>query len=201
MYGLECLDATALYADESDNTHTGFRATLPEGLTGSYEFYLLWNEYRETSTGVYWVDGEIRYCLAEENAQLGTLLADNAYCSVYQSGNGLYWAVKDMASERFFVHLYTNHPEHLPQKRQPYGFDNLDFRFEAREIETIDDRRTACRELPEGYPIAYIQIGMYDANGVIWMERFRPLTTPFEPEAETEHLTEKREPQGKDGLP
>lgn len=197
-YGLECAGATAFCADGYDNT--GFRAILPEGLAGSYEFYLLWGGYRETPTGVYWVDGEIRYCLAEGNGQLGTLLADNAYCSIYQNENSLYWMVKEMASERIFVHIYTNQPESLPQKRQKYGFDNLDFRFEACEIGTINGRRIACRELPVGYPIAYIQTGMYHANGVVWMERFRPLTTTFEQESEMNRQTEKWELQGKDGL-
>ena len=200
-YGLERPDVAASYGGGQEYTHVGFRAVLPEELTGSYEICLLWGGYKRTPTGVYLVDGEVRHCLAEENAELGVLLADNAYCSVYQSGNSLYWTVRNMASERIFVHIYTNLPERLPQKRQPYGFDNLDFRFDACEIEPIDGRRTACRELPEGYPIAYIQTGMYDENGVIWMERFRPLTTTFEQEAETERLTEKREPQGKDGLP
>lgn len=201
VYGLECLDATALYADESDNTHTGFRAALPDELTGSYEICLLWGGYKQTPTGVYWVDGEVRHCLAKENAALGVLLADNAYCSVYQSGNSLYWTVKNMASERIFVHIYTNQPERLPQKRQPYGFDNLDFRFDAHEIESVDGRRTACRELPDEYPIAYIETGMFDGDGVIWSERFRPLMAFLEQEAETDRKAEKRGSQGKDDLP
>lgn len=183
-YGLERPDVAARYGDGEAYSRVGFRASLPEGLTGRYEICLLWGGTKQTPTGAYWVDGEVRHCLAEGNAHLGTLLADNAYCSVYQSGNSLYWAVKDMASEKIFVHIYTPQPERLPKKRQMHGFDNLDFRFEACEIESIDGRRTARRELPEEYPIAYIQTGMVDADGVVWLERFRPLTAASEPEAE-----------------
>ena len=196
--GLERPDVAASYGSGRDYTHSGFRAALPEGLIGSYEIFLLWGGYKKTPTVVYWVDGEVRHCLAEEGAQFGTLLADNAYCSVYQRGNSLYWVVKNMASEKVFIHIYTNQPELLPQKRQPSGFDNLDFRFETYEIEPIDGRRTACRKLPDGYPIAYIQTGMFDEDGVIWLERFRPLTPVFEPE--TGEMGQKAGFVGKDGL-
>ena len=148
---------------------------------------------------MYLVDGEVRHCPAEGNAALGVLLADNAYCSVYQSGNCLYWAVKDMASEKIFVHIYTNQPERLPQKRQMHGFDNLDFRFEACEIGIINGKRTACQELPERYSIAYIQTGMFDANGVIWLERFRPYRPGVEEWGRT--VDTGCSGQGKDGLP
>lgn len=198
-YGLERPDVAAGYGGGRAYSHVGFRAALPEELTGSYEICLLWGGYKQTPTGVYLVDGEVRHCPAEGNAALGVLLADNAYCSVYQSGNCLYWAVKDMASEKIFVHIYTNQPERLPQKRQMHGFDNLDFRFEACEIGIINGKRTACQELPERYSIAYIQTGMFDANGVIWLERFRPYRPGVEEWGRT--VDTGCSGQGKDGLP
>ena len=183
-YGLERPDVAARYADGQDYTHVGFQASLPDALTGSYEISLVWNGRRETPTGVWLVDGKVRHCLSEWDDRTGTLLADNEYCSIFQRGQSLYWTVKDMASERIFVHIYTNQLEHLPQERQKSGFGNMDFHFESYEIEPIDGRRTACRELPEEYAAAYIQTGMFNRNGVIWSERFRPLTTAFEQEAE-----------------
>ena len=72
----------------------------------------------------------------------------------------------------FFLHLTPVDAEELPERRQPYGFDNLDFRFTVRGT-SFDGRCVAAMLLPD-YPIASIRTGQYGDEGDIWSVEFEP---------------------------
>ena len=60
-------------------------------------------------------------------------------------------------AERFFLYVFPNDPDDLPERRQRLGFDNLDFDFEDRGG-MLDDKCVARAHLPE-YDIAAIETG------------------------------------------
>lgn len=72
----------------------------------------------------------------------------------------------------FFLHLTPVDAEELPEGRQPYGFDNLDFRFTVRGT-SFDGRCVAAMPLPD-YPIAGIRTGQYGDAGELWSVEFAP---------------------------
>ena len=92
------------------------------------------------------------------------------------------------ASERFFVHVYADSTETLPERRRQFGFDNLDFNFPQRGLllpaGTADEggrwvdgavghdghgRCVAVVELPS-YPLAYLRVGQFDEQE-LWVVR------------------------------
>ena len=68
----------------------------------------------------------------------------------------------------FFVHLLPIDANYLPHSRQPYGLDNLDFKFNLHG-EMLDGKCIAVRDLPE-YDIAWIRVGQYEGDNGIWTE-------------------------------
>ena len=58
---------------------------------------------------------------------------------------------------RFYLHLFPVNADDLPEDRQPYGFDNLDFNFHEHGWRS-DGVCRAVRELP-GYAVAGIRTG------------------------------------------
>ncbi len=71
----------------------------------------------------------------------------------------------------FFLHIVPHNADDLPEQRQQYGFDNLDFRFRDFAVRN-DDRCIAARELPE-YDIAAIRTGQYTAGEPLWEGEYR----------------------------
>ena len=70
------------------------------------------------------------------------------------------------AAARFFLHPIPHHRLAMPLRRWPYGFDNLDFRFNDFGFR-FDDTCIAVRELP-GYRIRSIRTGQYTGESRIW---------------------------------
>ena len=74
---------------------------------------------------------------------------------------------------RFFLHAIPADENDLAESRKPYGFDNLDFSFDAHVFDHGRDmRRTAMVELPP-YPIGAIKTGQFTRGGNIWSVRAR----------------------------
>ena len=71
--------------------------------------------------------------------------------------------VNEDTSGVFFLHVVPAHPEELPTRRRPHGFDNLDFRFVDRGV-AFDDKCLAKSPLPR-YPIAAIDTGRIRPDG------------------------------------
>lgn len=101
---------------------------------------------------------------------------------VYQYNDKLFWITdKDFNFEAdgmtyIIYHLYTSQIDKLPEKRIQHSFDNLDFYFEEYEYtdENTAPYRVAIRDIPDTYPITYINTGVYDTDNkqVRWRKQF-----------------------------
>ena len=71
-------------------------------------------------------------------------------------------------SDRFFLHLIPADRDDLPDSRQQYEFDNLDFNF-AQAGEISEGKCIAWVSLPD-YPITRIRTGQYipESGQVVW---------------------------------
>ena len=76
----------------------------------------------------------------------------------------------------FFLHIVPLDVNDLPEHRQQYGFDNLDFPFDNFAVFS-DDRCVATQELPE-YDIAAIRTGQYTDDGPLWEGEYHFELTP-----------------------
>jgi len=117
-----------------------------------------------------------------EVMEKGTLLIcrnDYDIC-VYQYNNKLYW----VAGEDFFFEednstyiqyqLFTTRTDKLPPRRveRELVFDNIGFDFEKKELtEDATPFRVAVCDIPQDYPITYIETGYFVDSKWIWVER------------------------------
>ncbi len=78
----------------------------------------------------------------------------------------------DDAAARFFLHVVPRNVGDLPEERQEYGFDNLDFDFLSYGM-VIDGKCIAVRDLPE-YDVEHVLTGQFSAEeGRIWQGEVR----------------------------
>ena len=70
---------------------------------------------------------------------------------------------------RFFLHVNPVDVSDLPEERKEYGFDNMDFNFSDRGVES-DGECFAVVDLP-AYEIASISTGQYTVEGRVWGEK------------------------------
>ena len=77
----------------------------------------------------------------------------------------------DDIQARFFLHILPHDTNDLPQHRQQYGFDNLDFAFYEHGVR-FDGKCLASVPLPN-YPIARINTGQWTPGaGKLWEGEF-----------------------------
>ncbi len=77
----------------------------------------------------------------------------------------------DDIQARFFLHIVPHDTNDLPQHRQQYGFDNLDFAFYEHGVR-FDGKCLASVPLP-AYPIARINTGQWiPGEGKLWEGEF-----------------------------
>ncbi len=77
----------------------------------------------------------------------------------------------DDIQARFFLHIMPHDTNDLPQHRQQYGFDNLDFAFYEHGVR-FDGKCLASVPLP-AYPIARINTGQWiPGEGKLWEGEF-----------------------------
>ena len=77
----------------------------------------------------------------------------------------------DDIQARFFLHILPHDTNDLPQHRQQYGFDNLDFAFYEHGVR-FDGKCLASVPLPN-YPIARINTGQWiPGEGKLWEGEF-----------------------------
>ena len=71
-------------------------------------------------------------------------------------------------SDKFFLHLIPADRDDLPDNRQQYEFDNLDFNFAQAGI--ISEGKCIARVLLPDYPITRIRTGQYipESGQVVW---------------------------------
>ena len=68
---------------------------------------------------------------------------------------------------RFFLHVFPERVDDLPEERRRRGFDNLDFDFFRRGA--LFDGKCAALIAAPAYPIASIRTGQFDADaGEVW---------------------------------
>ena len=70
----------------------------------------------------------------------------------------------------FFLHIDPVDPADLPEDRQRWGFDSLDFTFD-RQATRFDGKCLTTVDLPD-YGIVRIRAGQYDDMGQIWSAEF-----------------------------
>ena len=75
-------------------------------------------------------------------------------------------------NEVVFLHLTPMNMEDLPDEYKKYGFQNLDFYFEARGV-SFEGRCVATVQIPD-YAIANIRTGQYTDEGESWSVDFTP---------------------------
>ena len=100
------------------------------------------------------------------------LLAQSNF-DVHRYENTLLWTktpcdVRD-ATPRFFLHLQPVNIADLPEERQQFGFDNMDFNFADRGWFGQGITCIAAVELP-GYPVSAARTGQFTAEGLVWQE-------------------------------
>ena len=76
-------------------------------------------------------------------------------------------AVGGDSTPMVFVHLIPVDADDLPDDRKPYGFDNLDFRFNEFSVFSPDGRCTGVRRLPD-YDVARLRTGEYVDDDRLW---------------------------------
>ena len=106
----------------------------------------------------------------------GERLADSDF-DIYLDAGGdeyerrLIYAKRPCAAEdtqaRFFLHIIPTDARDLPAPRQEYGFDNFDFNFGAKGVQSSDDWCIAIAPLPR-YPIERIRTGQFMDGGEAW---------------------------------
>ncbi len=98
-----------------------------------------------------------------------------AHFDIYLNDNSLHY-VRDTCrpndiQARFFLHILPHDTNDLPQHRQQYGFDNLDFTF-YEHVVRFDGKCLASVPLPD-YPIARINTGQWIPDeGRLWEGEF-----------------------------
>lgn len=90
---------------------------------------------------------------------------------------------KDLSTQ-FFLHLYSEDINNLPENRKQYKFDNLDFTWSVNKVETpffweYSNSCLAVIYLPK-YKIKTINTGQYNAVNRLWQTSI-DLTSKFEP--------------------
>lgn len=149
-------------------------ARLADGTANRSDYYSArrtmgrWN----TRTGRVWADGgeSVRELLAASEPLLA------ARFEVRLADGALIYVRDDCSDEdlrrRFFLHVYPQNLDDIPEDRREYGFDNLDFAFTDYRYET----RGICatlREIPD-YPIERVQTGQFvSGEGRAWSGEIR----------------------------
>ncbi len=90
--------------------------------------------------------------------------------NLYITDKNLYYVKtpcsKEDVKHKFFLHVYPKDKKSLPEKRQKYGFQNMDFKFNSTG--RLEDKKcVAYIVLPE-YDIKKIQTGQYDKVKMDW---------------------------------
>ena len=103
--------------------------------------------------------------------------AISAYFDVYLKENTLTYVKEPCAradtKAKFFLHLIPADVNDLPDHRQQYSFDNLDFDFDERRVLHEDGRCMATTVLPK-YDILRIRTGQFlpGEGRIVWQEEF-----------------------------
>jgi len=132
-----------------------------------------------TDDGVLW-EAEIAfaeeapdYAAARREALAKVPLARSVY-DVHLDGRTLTYlrdgCTDAEAETRFFLHVIPADEGDLPEHREQYGFENLDFTLAARGAR-LDGNCVAVARLPD-YPIASVRTGQYDDAGALWTAEF-----------------------------
>lgn len=112
-----------------------------------------------------------------------SLIAEDKNFKVFKVANELIYVCKkpEMVnySANFFLHLTPVNVEDLPEERQQYGFDNLDFRYVPYEYKFpwYSDKKDWIiiqLQLPD-YQVKSLSTGQYTAEERIWEASLMPI--------------------------
>ncbi len=103
---------------------------------------------------------------------------------VYLDGNDLIYVKQQCSPEdllpRFFLHVVPADVADLPDDRQKYDFDNLDFDFYQSSAVQRDGACYAVRKLPD-YQFIGFSTGQFTKSGTVWSGAFNPDSLPLQP--------------------
>lgn len=102
---------------------------------------------------------------------------------VYLYEESLYWILDKTVEvnckepKKVYLHLYSTDIKRLPENRQIYLFDNLDFYFKDFQL-PLEEEALYCAakaELNVKYPVSYVRTGLYDreTGEKYWSLEFR----------------------------
>lgn len=99
---------------------------------------------------------------------------------VYQDGSRILWLLGteiDPDTE-VICHIYSDQQTQLPQERVLYGFDNRGFNVSknkqmSNELQKIGNYRVFEREIPSGYNVTAIVVGLSEDGKLTWSDSFR----------------------------
>ena len=103
---------------------------------------------------------------------------------VYLDGDELIYIREQCSPEdvlpRFFLHVVPANVADLPDDRQKYGFDNLDFDFYQPSAVQRSGACYAVRKIPD-YEFTGFSTGQFTESGTVWSGAFDPDSLPTQP--------------------
>lgn len=156
------------------------------------ELQIRFSGYHIMPTGIYiHQEGQVEY-IVENVAPPDIGIPDNAVLKayspdydtfVYELDGKIIWLIGmelDANTEVIYL-IYTDEPEHLPEKRLQYKFDNRGFRakeneWAKNELLGINHYRVFEQEIPTEYNVTAIVVGFNTEGTITWIQSFRPST-------------------------
>ena len=157
-----------------------------EGLPAQYDFVLI-PHHRDPSASLLTPENEIIFLYGPDDplrlrqARLDAIIASApeqpAARSVYdlRLADGALVYIKEPCAEadfneRFFLQVFPERTEDLPEWRKEHGYENLLFDLPTWSVSS-NDKCAASVPLPE-YPISSIRTGQFGREGEIWSAAF-----------------------------
>lgn len=187
---LNDIEDGTIFQTETKSNQSTFTATAIIKPKHQYECMVSFDGYPALHTSVFVCDEIVSYVEGKVNPPIipklesvlsdGVLKVYNAEYDtyLYQCGNRFYWIIGYSLDETntLICHLHTDEPELLSPDRRQYKFDNIDIRIgrgcELHDLGT-ERYRVFYRDIPQGYSITYVAVGISEKDQMLWYDRFR----------------------------
>ena len=172
QFGFDNLDFDFNLHGSIFNQKCAAQVQLPEYEIASIRTSQYISEERGSWGGSYDIPQYSQYQAIYDMAQSAELVI-RSYFNVHLDQNSLFYIKEQCEAEdieaRFFLHIIPVNRNDLPEERQQFTFDNLDFNFDQHG-HRLNQSCAAQVQLPE-YEIASIRTGQYiPGEGGLWSE-------------------------------